>query len=222
MNDKLSVKIRKNRDNLIIIGMGTIMFGMWSLLKTALSILMGNDQVIAAVDYALGSSEISQDEYLMSVLDRHMLTVGLTVILIVLTLVVVAIRAFIGISAIKEAKGGKRKNLYLVITGLFILGYGAVVFLDGYSFFVRESEDFLDTIVAVVIEVMSFITLLELLISVFSIRKLADITKDKNDGEVLVTTEELFADVDLPGEDADKSAKEERGYDKDREASTGH
>ena len=222
MNDKLSVKIRKNRDNLIIIGMGTIMFGLWSLLKTALGILMGNDQVIYAVDQVMESADASEGEYLMTMVDRHTLTVSLTVILIVGTIIIVLIRAYIGMSAIKEARGGKRKNLYLVITGLFILGYGLFIFLDGYSYFQTDERDYLDTIVAVVIEAMSFITLLELLISVINIRKLADITKDKNDGEVLVTTKELFADVDIPDEYADLTSKEGYGTKTDQMVSEGH
>ena len=222
MNDKLSVKIRKNRDNLIIIGMGTIMFGLWSLLKTALGILMGNDQVIYAVDQVMENPDASEGEYLMTMVDRHTLTVSLTVIMIVGTIIIVLIRAYIGMSAIKEARGGKRKNLYLVITGLFILGYGLFIFLDGYSYFRTDERDYLDTIVAVVIEAMSFITLLELLISVINIRKLADITKDKNDGEVLVTTKELFADVDIPDEYADLTSKEGYGTKTDQMVSEGH
>lgn len=138
--------IRKTEINLITLGSGVILFGLWTLVKFLLTILFAdkNDN-----DYAAFFSLSAW----------------------VLTLIEFSLRCYIGFSARSEGQGKRKGVLYLVITSIIIFFYFAIIALEIAILFISPEYIFY-VIIALIIDSTSTIFLIELMINSVRLRRL--------------------------------------------------
>ena len=149
---QLQLRLRKNQSDLVAIGLGVIAFGVWSVIKTVLYVAFHTESV-------LGSLE--GDKYLILtfwVLLGGVLAIGL------------ALRLYIGLSAIAEGKGKKRKAGYIVLSLLMsVLSFvllAAGLLAQGFAGAAGN------TAVTLMVEMTSDVLLLEMSISAIRVRRM--------------------------------------------------
>lgn len=149
---QLQLRLRKNQSDLAAIGLGVIAFGVWSVIKTVLGVALDPENYLASFEG-----------------DRYML-LAFWIILGGALAIDLALRLFIGRSAIAEGKGKKRRAGYIVLALLMavlsfvLLTVGLI--LQGTSSFTGTA------VVTMVVELTSDVLLLEMCISAIRIRRI--------------------------------------------------
>lgn len=172
-NEPEQIEIRKSQNTLIVVGTGTILFGVWTMVKMVGLLFLLRDETIA--DFRSGFSDLD------GISDAGLFwgTVALTFIISAMAL---AARAYIGMSAISEGRGKRRSIVYLLITGIMIvLGIWSLG-TDLANMGSREQLGALtasQSLTASIIEATSLIMMTEMVISSLKIRKL---TRRKDTG----------------------------------------
>ena len=143
-------KMRRYRNLLTVSGLGVIIFGLWSVLKTILLLFMKEGIL----------SEIPDDTFV-----RVMFFLILGGIL----LVDVLIRLYVGLSARAEGFGKKKGYGYVVIAILMALASLTSLVL---IFFDTNEQSLWELIVSVIVEATSLVVTIELLVAAFTVKKL--------------------------------------------------
>ena len=143
-------KMRRYRNLLTVSGLGVIIFGLWSVLKTILLLFMKEGIL----------SEIPDDTFV-----RVMFFLILGGIL----LVDVLIRLYVGLSARAEGFGKKKGYAYVVIAILMALASLTSLVL---IFFDSNEQSIWELIVSVIVEATSLVVTIELLVAAFTVKKL--------------------------------------------------
>ena len=156
-NNELQIKLRKNRDTLKIVGSGVIAFGIWSVIKALLYSELNMGTFLASIEES-------------PVLTEAMLKTAFRIIIAIILLIDLAIRLFVGLSAIGEGRG-KRKH-YVYIAMAFLIA--AVSFISVFFLILKPGEDssLLELVVTLVIEVTSAVTLMQMCFSAIRVKKL--------------------------------------------------
>lgn len=144
---------RRLMDNLVIVGGGVIAFGAWTLVKMVLLFVLQSEQAIR---------EMFQMELEFS---WPVVVLGLAIV----TVVDLALRLYIGLSAWAEGHGRHKGPVYLVVVALTILGTAMSVYIDVLTYLASP----LDMVVALTIDVTSLATLVLLLASAICLRRLS-------------------------------------------------
>lgn len=142
---------RKLEINLITLGTGVILFGLWTFIKFAVTTILFGTQIDAAVE----ENEMGILKYILW---------GAAIIEFL-------IRCYIGFSARAEGKGKHKRILYLIPTVIYILLYAASVFVELYALFTVTQDNF-SVFVTLVIDVTSTVFLTEVLLYSVKLRKL--------------------------------------------------
>ncbi|MBR3586451.1 MAG: hypothetical protein IKO00_10545 [Oscillospiraceae bacterium] len=156
-NDALHIQLRKNQDTLKIVGLGVMAFGAWSIVRTILyTTLQWNSIIENMVEQELSAK-----------------TAGIMYIIVsvMIMAVEIAIRLYIGRSAIAEGKGERKRSGYIVVAFLIALLNLSLMF----SFFMllgTRTEISLDALVTMFVELTSTVILLEMCQSAIRVRKL--------------------------------------------------
>ena len=156
-NDALQIQLRKNQDTLKIVGMGVMAFGAWSIAKTILyTMLRWNSIMGGMVDQELSAK-----------------TAGIIfVIMLVLILAAeIAIRLYIGRSAVAEGNGEKRCPGYIV-TAVLISFLGLIMTVSAIVIAGSRTELSIDVLVSLFVETTSTVATLEMCWSAIRVRKL--------------------------------------------------
>ena len=143
-------KMRRYQNLLTVSGLGVIIFGLWSVLKTILLLFMKEGIL----------SEIPDDTFV-----RVMFFLILGGIL----LVDVLIRLYVGLSARAEGFGKKKGYGYVVIAILMALASLTSLVL---IFFDSNEQSIWELIVSVIVEATSLVVTIELLVAAFTVKKL--------------------------------------------------
>lgn len=143
-------KMRRYQNLLTVSGLGVIIFGLWSVLKTILLLFMKEGIL----------SEIPDDTFV-----RVMFFLILGGIL----LVDVLIRLYVGLSARAEGFGKKKGYGYVVIAILMALASLTSLVL---IFFDTNEQSLWELIVSVIVEATSLVVTIELLVAAFTVKKL--------------------------------------------------
>ena len=143
-------KMRRYQNLLTVSGLGVIIFGLWSVLKTILLLFMKEGIL----------SEIPDDTFV-----RVMFFLILGGIL----LVDVLIRLYVGLSARAEGFGKKKGYAYVIIAILMALASLASLVL---IFFDANEQSLWELIVSVIVEATSLVVTIELLVAAFTVKKL--------------------------------------------------
>ena len=156
-NDALQIQLRKNQDTLKIVGLGVMVFGVWSIVK---SILYTTAQWSSIVE------EITVPE----VSETIMKTMYLFMIAVILT-VEIAIRLYIGRSAVAEGKGERKRPGYIVVAFLIALISLALTFTAIVVPGIRIELN-LEALMSLFVEITSAVITLEMCWSAIRVRKL--------------------------------------------------
>ncbi len=166
-NDRIAVDIRRYSNRLMVTGAGIMVLGVWSLVKTVMVAAFRTDDSLHVMFNEI-MTETEGDTYKAIVV----FIVAAAIVLVVAT-VILSFHFYVFVNASREGRGGKKKNLYLVVAGLMIcVSVFSMVSLI-INFRSGESGIF-DTFVSLVLEVTSFILLVELMHAAVKVRKLTD------------------------------------------------
>ena len=142
--------IRKTEDNLITIGNGVMLFGVWTLLKSILTFIIFGSELDETLPFAVKAVA--------------------TVIIWAVILLDTGGRIYIGYAA--RCEGRREKKLpYLGFTGFLLLVYIIAVILE-IVLLVTLAEEIVYMLIVLVIDVTSLIFLLQLMINSVKIRRL--------------------------------------------------
>lgn len=148
------VKLRRYRNLLTISGLGVIAFGLWSVLKTIMIMLLREDV----------------REYIRQIMPDNT-TVKLVVFGMLggVLLFDLLLRLYVGLTARSEGFGKKKGYAYIVLAILMALGSVASIVI---LFSDASSQDPLEMIVSFIVEATSLVILIELLVAAFTVKKL--------------------------------------------------
>ena len=144
------IKMRRYQNLLTVSGLGVIIFGLWSVLKTFLLLFMRDE-----VSGVLPSDPLTRAMTLA--------TIG------AILLIDIVIRLFVGISARAEGFGKKKGYAYIVFAVLMVITSTTALVM---AFFDASYKSITELIVAVIVEVTSLIVTIELLVAAFTVKKL--------------------------------------------------
>ena len=167
-NDIDHILIRRSQNTLIVVGTGTILFSVWTVVKTLGTLILLKDEAVAVV-------RKTADENGIIISDQHLFYIVLAVTLIAL-LLFLAVRTYIGLAAISEGRGIRRRMGYLILAVIMIIFNITAVIINFVSVKSQDSIDSLavfsnDTsLSAHIIEITSIIMLVELVFSAIRIR----------------------------------------------------
>ena len=103
-NDALQIQLRKNQDTLKIVGLGVMVFGVWSIVKTILYTTAQWSSITEEIVVPEANETIAKMVYIF---------------MIAVTMVVeIAVRLYIGRSAIAEGRGERRRPGYIAVAFL--------------------------------------------------------------------------------------------------------
>ena len=106
-NDIDHILLRRSQNTLIVVGSGTILFSVWTVVKTLGSLFLLRDELVAFLRKTI-------DESGLTIPDQYVFYIELAMVLIIMALFLV-FRTFIGLSAVAERRGLPRKNGYLIV-----------------------------------------------------------------------------------------------------------
>ena len=144
------IKMRRYQNLLTVSGLGVIVFGLWSVLKTILLLFF-------------------RKELLADVPDDTLVRVILFSIIGLILLVDFLLRLFVGLSARDEGYGKKKGYAYIVFAIVIALGSLASLVM---VFFDSNVKSITELIVSVIVEATSLIVVIELLVAAFTVKKL--------------------------------------------------
>ena len=98
-------QIRRLQDTLTIAGSAVVAFGVWSLAKIGMFLSFADKDMLSSL---LG-------------LDKESLTIATYVSLVIIALIDVGVRVYVGTSARAEAHGKKKSSLYLVVAAVIAI-----------------------------------------------------------------------------------------------------
>lgn len=166
-NDPKQITIRKAQNTLIVVGTGTILFGIWTAVRMFGRLFMLRDETVETMRRLAGET-IAQ----FSDSDVFIITIIATVFFMLLFL---CVRTFVGLSALAEGRGLRRRRLYLPIAAIMIISYFVSFFIN---FFTVTEENNLGVLMpqttfsGLIIDLTSIIMLTEMIVSAIRIRKL--------------------------------------------------
>ena len=153
-------ELRRRRSILSITGMGVIALGLWSFIKLNLYFLAAQNATIEG----LGLADLSADERRTSFLFLYVVGLVLAVLELIL-------RIYIGRSAIRDAKGAKKKSLYLVFAAI-LASLSAIYLCLDITSFDFHSNHVADSMASILVEITSLYIFIELLFAAIKIRLL--------------------------------------------------
>ncbi|MBO5572958.1 MAG: hypothetical protein J5947_01790 [Clostridium sp.] len=150
----MQLELRRQQNNLVILGGGVIAFSLWGLLKMLLILITAN----------------TQKNYILQDVGEGMAEkIAFYVLFFIFIFADLLFRIYIGRSAIAEGRGKRKGTLYLLFAILLFVFYMAGI---GLNMFIKlaEYESLEDRIVQTVIEITSAVIYLELFISALRTR----------------------------------------------------
>lgn len=150
----MQLELRRQQNNLVILGGGVIAFSLWGLLKMLLILITANTQKNYIIqDVGEGTAE----------------KIAFYVLFFIFIFADLLFRIYIGRSAIAEGRGKRKGTLYLLFAILLFVFYMAGI---GLNMFIKlaEYESLEDRIVRTVIDITSAVIYLELFISALRTR----------------------------------------------------
>ncbi|MBP0961265.1 MAG: hypothetical protein J5864_03905 [Oscillospiraceae bacterium] len=152
-------EIRRCRDNLVSIGTGVAMFGIWTAVRIVMSIILERRELISETQNYTDA-------------DLSIITSLLWMFTAILSLTVLGIHLYIGLSARSEGLGGKKRTGYLIADAVYI-----AVYCVGITAELVKFNDLFDNpvhgIVTIFIDITVAVTLAELMTNAVRSRKLA-------------------------------------------------
>ena len=150
-------RIRRHQISLEIAGKGVILFGLWTLVRSVLTVTLAGDTIPELLG---GGKELSA-------VPRSALYLGYLLIAVFDVL----LRLFVGLSGISEAKGKKVRYVYLVVAVLMVISALMDFRLRIIAFQWKQAFS-VSTIVQWIVDITSIITTIHLIVSGIALKKL--------------------------------------------------
>jgi len=154
-NSQIQIKLRRYQNMLIISGTGTIVFGIWSILKTIINYSADIGSLIHLFD------DVEAD---------GLFKVLAYVLFALIVLTDLGLRLIIGLSARSEGLGRKRRYAYIVLAVILAV-ISAILFIVLLVRFVLAGN-IINTVVSMFVEGTSLFALIELIISAVMVKTL--------------------------------------------------
>ena len=164
-NDMDHILMRRSQNTLIVVGTGTILFSVWTVVKTLSSFVLLKDEVIVSI-------RNTADEVGFILSEQQLFYIVLVIMLIFLILFL-AVRTYIGRAAISEGRGVRRRKGYLILATIMIIINTAAV---AANYLLPESHEYLgefstnNSLPALIIEVTSLIMMAEMVFAALRLR----------------------------------------------------
>ena len=151
---ELPEKLRKYEYNLQAAGMGVFLFGAWGALRVVILFLLGDsrDELHDYVDKAGAQQWV------------------IYVIMIIVIALVIGLHAYIGICASSEGLRRKRRWVYLILAGILAVSKFINIITDSSLSYILAAK--VDTIVAFIVNVTSFLTIVSLIVNAIIVKVL--------------------------------------------------
>ena len=151
-NDGLHLSLRKNCDILAVVGLGVIIFGIWSVIKTVLFTALDQDGIRSAP------------------LEGGWERIAFWIIIGLVLAIDLGLRFYVGRSAISESRGRKKSGLYIALALMMaIISFGVLV---GGFIVSKRMEDVGASVVSIIVEMTSSILLVEMAVSAIKVRRI--------------------------------------------------
>jgi uncharacterized membrane protein len=161
-------QLRHDRDVLRMVGLGVIAFGLWSVVRVFMYIAIEKSQIYDLIKNAEKTiDEITEENADFVNTLVYFLFIA---IIMIATLCDILVRLYVGRCAIAEAKGLRRGNAYLVIAGFMAL-LSLLMMVSALTGLKPDADVILDRLSTLLVELTSFITLIELFAAVYRIRR---------------------------------------------------
>ena len=168
INSEERIQSRRYKNNMIYSGMGFIVFGAWTAVRSFMTLTM-NPEVYAYLTESLDRESFSEP--------MMKLVIGLIFAMFIIALLLVHV--YIGRSAIKYAKGKKKSKFFIVFTVLTAI-YMIISIDDYFDPAIAEGLDTGDTgLAAFFVDMTMLFMLVDMLYSAFRLWRL----KAKKTGE---------------------------------------
>lgn len=169
-NSLEQVTIRRSQNTLRIVGMGIIVFTLWTVVKYVGIMLFRKDEMMAFIRSGMGDGYSGASDTLFmavfAVLFGSILLIGLS------------IQLFVGISALREGQGKHSFFIYIPMAFLMVCSSVLTILSVMRSWFTggAESADSLQlfnetSVSAVIIELTSMIMMIQMIVSARRVRK---------------------------------------------------
>lgn len=152
-------KYRKNQNTLSVSGSGLIILGFWSVIKTIMLITYNRGAVDALFE---------------GLVDDALLETVVVVMLVVVSIIDLLIRVYVGTSASAEARGRKKGYAYPVVSAAFVLLYITSLYAEIAGFFEGRQisgEVLLDDIIVMVVDFISLGLFISVIVSSICVKR---------------------------------------------------
>ena len=165
-NSEETLKLRRSRDTLIIVGSGIILFGVWAAVRLYSMAFLRKSATLAEIREAMPEgSEPASDAMILGVM------------FVMITIVVafeIGVRLFVGLSAIAEGRGKRSGKLYIPFVYIFIVLSFCTIIYYLVAMLANEAGDdsFKDVSAAsVVVEFTNMVMLIQMAASARRVKK---------------------------------------------------
>ena len=130
-NDKNDIMKRKYGNRLLMAGRAIIMFGFWSSLRVVILSFFGMDDTFKD-HFDMAHNMVSENS-----IDKAIMYTIIIVAIIIVLGVPFLVNFLIGRSAMREGKGGKRSNFYLVVCAFLLIGTVVSFFIVDHKIIIK-------------------------------------------------------------------------------------
>ena len=158
--------IRRMEINLLTLGTGIIIFGVWSFVRAALTIFVFDNDI---------ATQVTED-----------IKVITYVLLVVATVLGFLGQLFIGLSARTEAKGKKKKSgFYLVLCCIGVILSFLIIVAEISTLISQAGTGFVSILAAIIVDATAVVCSIELMINSMRLRRVRKNNPDWKNGVTL-------------------------------------
>ena len=155
-NDELHIRLRKNQNTLSVIGLGVIVFGVWSVIKIVLYTALDNDGILAS------SLRGNLERWAFWIMMGIFLAADL------------GLRLHVGLSAMAEGRGRSPRKAYIALTFLMALVSFALFAAGMVGLWLSDSVEVSIgvSLVSSIVDATSCVLLFEMAVSAIQVKRL--------------------------------------------------
>ena len=160
----MQTELRKHQHTLIVYGTGTILFGLWSMAKSAVLLILDDSENSIANIIAESPSELGRGT-----------TIEIVVAVVAIIYIVDLIfRWLVGNSARKIGMGKKELSPGFIIAAMYIYLVDGLEFVSGVVEIIRGGFDSIDNLLTLLVDITSFVTVGEMVFAAIMVGKLTN------------------------------------------------
>lgn len=158
-NSEQQIQLRKNQNTLVVVGIGVIAFGIWSVIKSVMLTALNTEEMTSLAEQGT------------------MVVVLFWVLLGIMLAIELRLRLYVGLAAINEGRGRKKRKAYIV-WAFFMALFSALGVTVGLAA-IRSTEALGTTVVTVIVEITSCVLLVEMALSAIKVKRLSRELKEQ-------------------------------------------